>query len=208
MRAVLLAVLIFVCFPSLSHVHAQRKAANKARSAIRLVKDKPSVYITFERKGKREPLDAGEGNEGIWLRLHNNTRWNISFCASGVPKEYGEVGMYYEVEEIPFQESGGSYAQATQEETLAKREKREIPPGHRIGHVCHVYKLPPGKSIVFSVPREHLAENLAIKVAFNYGWENPEDIITGREPEHSVYFYASNLPSVPHDKNNKESRQR
>jgi hypothetical protein len=195
MRAVLFTLLFFVCFPSLSYVHAQRKAANKARSAVRLTKGKPSVYITFERKGKREPLDAGESNIGIWLRLHNNTSWNISFCASGVPEEYGEVGMYYEVEEIPFRESGGSSTQAMQEKTLPKKEKREIPPGHRIGHVCHVYKLSPGKSIVFSVPREHLAENLAIKVAFNYGWEDLEDIISGLEPQHSVYFYATGLPS-------------
>lgn len=199
MKAILFALLFFVCFPSLSYVHAQRKATNKARSTVRLVKDKPSVYITFERKGKRGPLDAGESNVGIWLRLHNNTRWDISFCASGVPEEYGEVGMYYEVEEIPFQESGGSYAQAAQGETLAKIEKREIPPGHRIGHVCHVYKLLSGKSLVFSVPREHLAENLAIKVAFNYGWEESEDSISGLEPHHSVYFYATSLWKVKND---------
>lgn len=194
MRVGLLTLLLFVGFPSLGYVRAQRNAPNKASNAVRLTKGKPSVYITFERRGKRAPLESGESNEGVWLRLHNNTRWEISFCAFGVPEVYGEAGVYYEVEKIPFQESGGSYAQTMQGDTPARRENIEPPIGYRKGHVCHVYKLPPGKSIVFSVPREHLAENLAIKVAFNYGWEESEDIISGLEPQHSVYFYATSLP--------------
>lgn len=194
MKAVLFALLLFICFPA-SYAHAQRKATRQARSSVRLIKNKPSVYITFERTGRREPMEVGETNMGIWLRLHNNTRWGISFCASGVPEAYGEVGMYYEVQEIPFQENGGTYAEDTSGENLAKRGMREIPAGHRIGHVCHVYKLPPGKSILFSIPREHLAENLAIKVAFNYEWEESEDINSCLEPQHSVHFYAPRLPS-------------
>ena len=195
MRVVSLTLLLFVCFPSFSYVHAQRNTTNKATDPVRLIKDKPSVYITFERRGKRKPLESGESKEGIWLRLHNNTRWEISFCAFGVPAAYGEVGMYYEVEEIPFEKSGGETSESTDRETAAKRKPSKPPIGYRKVHACSVIKMSPGKTIMFSVPREHLAENLAIKVAFNYGWEESEDIISGLEPQHSVYFYATSLLS-------------
>jgi len=194
MKVVIISLLVLVSLLSFGYTQSQNKKMRQVGS-VRLAKDKPSVFITFERNGKRKPLETGESDQGIWLRLHNNTRWGISFCGFGVSEEYGEVGIYYDVEEVPFEESGGSYSLPSEKETLDKKEKPETPTGYGSAHLCALTRLPPGKSTVFSVPREHLAENLAIKVAFNYGWEVSEDIISGLEPQHSVYFYATNLPS-------------
>ncbi|MGH9941343.1 MAG: hypothetical protein ACRD9R_03170 [Pyrinomonadaceae bacterium] len=194
MKVVIIGFLVLVSLLPFGYIQSQNKKMRQAGS-VRLVKDKPSVFITFERNGKRKPLEAGESDKGIWLRLHNNTRWGISFCGFGVSEEYGEVGIYYDVEEVPFEKSGGSYSLPSEKETLDKKEKPELPTGYGSAHLCAVNRLPPGKSIMFSIPREHLAENLAIKVAFNYGWEESEDIISGLEPQHSVYFYATSLPS-------------
>jgi hypothetical protein len=40
----------------------------------------PSVYIRYERQGKRTPVHSGESQEGVWLRLRNNTSGAISLC--------------------------------------------------------------------------------------------------------------------------------
>lgn len=92
--------LITLCLIAVS-IDAQQKRVARKGADMRLVKDKPSVYISFERFGEREPLEPGESREGLWLRFHNNTKWPIFLRAFGVPKKLGEVGMYYEIEELP-----------------------------------------------------------------------------------------------------------
>jgi hypothetical protein len=193
MKAILFSIIVLVSVPLLAQAQVKNKRASKDIS-VRLVKNKPSVYITFERYGKREPLEPTESSEGIWLRLHNNTRWELSFCAFGVSKEYGEIGMFYDVEEMPFEESGGSQSNSTEKMPPVRKEKVEPPIGYKQGHACTIVRLTSGKSILFSVPREHLADGLAIKTEFNYGWEDIDDINSGLEPEHNVYFYSTSLP--------------
>jgi hypothetical protein len=64
-------------------------------------RDKSSVYISFIHVGKIEPLETGIGDQHIWLRITNNTRWLIWLDASGVPnKEYGEISLYYTIESV------------------------------------------------------------------------------------------------------------
>jgi hypothetical protein len=50
-------------------------------SSILIRKDRPSVFIEFDRSGKAPPLFEGEKEERIWLRLHNNAQWAIEFCS-------------------------------------------------------------------------------------------------------------------------------
>ena len=54
------------------------------KEKILIENNRPTVYITFERGGKREPIYTSESNQGIWLRLHNNTKWAINFCTQGL----------------------------------------------------------------------------------------------------------------------------
>jgi len=193
MKLLTICLSLVLTLTSPIYTYAQKSKVRRNNVSVRMVKDRPSVYIDFLRKGRSQPLEEGESNERIWLRFVNNTRWDISFCASGVPEEYGEVGMYYEVVKMPYQESG-TYSSEERKNEAKGKEKPEIPVGHRRGHVCHVYRLQSGRCVVFSVPREHLAEDLSIKVEFNYGWEKPDDVIEGLEPQHHVYFYSTKLP--------------
>src|ERR1044072_8087846 len=71
--AILLSVLLMATYSQQAQV-----AANK--ETVSLTNDRPTVYLTFEREGKREPIHPSESNQGIWLRLHNNTKWAINFC--------------------------------------------------------------------------------------------------------------------------------
>jgi hypothetical protein len=140
-------------------------------SAVRLQKNKPTVYIEFERSGNRAPLFASESNKGIWLRLHNNTKWSIVLDMNGVPSEdYGDAALIYDV----------------------LSDRQVIIPDSC--HVCSFNSLGSGHSLLFSIPAEHLSTGRALRIKFSYCWEDSNGVAAGREPEHYVFFYASNLP--------------
>jgi len=128
--------------------------------------------MSFERDGKRVPLLNGESENGIWLRLHNNTTWAIILQMNDVPsKKYGDVDLFYEVL------SGASVVVDLR------------------CHVCSVNKVAPGRSLAFSLPREYLmGKERSIRIGFNYEWEQDKTGSTTLEPEHYVYFYSSQLP--------------
>ena len=140
--------------------------------SMRIVSDKPTVYISLERVGKREPLRNGESENGIWLSLHNNTKWGIILEMNDVPsKKYGDVELFYEV---------------------LSGENMVI---DLRCHVCSVDKVAPGRSLAFSLPREYLVDkDRSIRIGFNYEWEQDNTGSTTLEPEHHVYFYSSQLP--------------
>lgn len=145
----------------------------------RLNKDRPTVYISYERTGSRVPLRKEEGDRGIWLRLRNNTRWKLVLRVGGVPNpSYGNAIVFYEVQRI---------------------EGSGFTPAGYSSHVASVIQLKAGSSIIFSVPQEHLGEGLMIKVRYNYEWElRGGKTVPAREPYHTVSFAASDLPhSVP-----------
>lgn len=170
-------ILVIVAVPGVS---AQTRRPNKQSSEVRLFKDKPGVYISYERSGKREPLHANESDEGIWLRLHNNTKWKIKFPVSGAPETHGEVGMFYTLEVV----------------SDLPDEVTDIPKGNELGHVYSPFEVRSGGSVLFSIPREHLPKGIVLRVRFNYEWEDSDDVFGGREVEHTVSYYASKLPHL------------
>lgn len=146
----------------------------KAPGDVGLRKDKPTVYMEFVREGHREPLANGESDKGIWLRLHNNTKWSIGLNMHGVPSDdYGDASLIYDVL---------SEGQASIEGSC---------------HVCSFNSLGSGRSLLFSVPAEHLSKGGALRIKFSYSWEDPNKVAAGREPEHYVYFYSAQLPKSP-----------
>jgi hypothetical protein len=198
---------------------AQRVKARRAKPNDSV--SKPSVYLSFVRFGKREPLHTEESSEGVWLRLHNNTRWPLVLKAHGgggrifATGNKEEVGMFYGVEEFrerveivmrdaPLEPPPPSLPSGLDPEW----DKRPAPIPPRIEedcpapandwcfHVCSVVSLAPGKSLVFSLPRETLCKNLRVYLVFNYSWEARNGFV-GEAPEHRVYFYGSALLKVP-----------
>lgn len=193
---------------------AQRRGSRRARRDVRISKEHPTVYIGFVRVGKAAG-DEGESDERVWLRFHNNSIWELSLDASGVADEsHDEAKLYYDIEAVPERSESFSISEPIptliplpsgtppQDHSLPKNveieteEDKVVPTGPRC-HVCSVIPLGAGRSILFSVPREHLAKNLVIYVHYNYSWERDKsDGVFARsdEPRHSVSFYASNLP--------------
>jgi hypothetical protein len=161
-----------------------QKGVSKPASP-KIVAAKPGVFITFERFGKRTPVTEGEGTDGIWLRLHNNMRYPISFYIFGLskngylpekPEENTEIGLYYDVVMNP-------------RSITDNRPLPVVPLGYPL-LAAQEFELKAGRSLVFSVPKEHLAEELSIKISYSYSWED-----TGEDnPTHFVYFNSFRLP--------------
>ena len=183
-------------------VHGERVSLNN---------DKPTVYLTFEREGNREPVHASESNRGIWLRLHNNTKWAINFCTLSlyippkvkpIPLADGRsvlglndsvvVSMCHGVEELKRQER--ELVRAGETKTKPSSRKSQLQVGYDTGDVFSSAWLPSGGSVVFSVPHEHLSKDLMIFLRFNYEWEYGDRTLRSGEPEHRVYFRAADLP--------------
>jgi len=197
---------------------AQQPTARAKASSVRVSKQKPTVHITFVRFGRREPRFNNESIEGVWLRVHNNTRWPLTFLGNDwFFDEVQEVRVFYGIERIPEPRDiirisplpvvqppppGSSTGNTSQANASIKPKQEEAndcepPPDDWGMHLVSPITLPPGKSMVFSVPKEALCKNLRIYLKYNYSWERhdryrPFDY----EPEHRVYFEGSELPKL------------
>lgn len=142
------------------------KAQKDTSIPLKIIKTESSVYITFDHKGKKEPLFEGDSENRIWLKLHNNTKLKIFLCQYSVDKEYGDIGIFYEVERFAY---------------FNEYKNEKIPDGYGRADTCNIYILSSGKSVSFSVPSESLSKGLRIKTQFFYGWTGDwkEDIYDG-----------------------------
>jgi hypothetical protein len=121
-----------------------------------------TVYIDILRVGKGKPIYAGDSKERVWLKLVNNTQWSIfidTFEAGTGEAGSNEEYLYYDVEKI-------------KEWQYSKTEK---PLGYKQTDVRGgATELKPGGSINVSVPQNHLAENLKIRIDFRFDWQYVE----------------------------------
>jgi hypothetical protein len=173
---------------------------------VKLETNRPAVYVTFECFGTREPRSEGESNKGIWLRMHNNLRWDLkvpgydlsspSFGTdqtSAIKNQDDQVVLYYDVEETRMRR-GAMLFREVPEKPDAKHPGKapRIPTpsaGYRATDIVHTVRLSSGGSVLFSIPAEHLTKHLAVSFSFDFEWEDSMDQTT-----HRVYFYGSDLP--------------
>ncbi len=157
--------ILFVIFSTVIYLPAQTNKAKKiVKSANLVTKEKvhlnvtkPAVYVDFERLGEEAPIYSDDSKERVYLKLVNNSKWSIYVGVFSYGKD-NKKGLFYDVEkERKF------VGQLDTDE--------EIPMGYRRGHVGSPdSELKSGKSISFSVPRNHLAENLKIRIEFDFEW--------------------------------------
>jgi hypothetical protein len=73
-------IILIALVLSISTVAQSKPQQNLKRKASA---SNPSIFLSFVRVGKRDPLHVGESDKGVWLRLHNNTRWFLVLNAYG-----------------------------------------------------------------------------------------------------------------------------
>jgi hypothetical protein len=175
---------------------AQNNISN-TKENIKINQNQPSVFIKFERFGKRKPVGDDESEDKVWLKLHNNTRWSIYFCIFNLYDKHGneasyenavESGINYQVEKVNKTLVGAGVGNSTTK--FPEEDNLAIPRGMPTIHGCSLYELASGESALFNVEKRELTEKLRIKIKFNYEWETE----TNNSPLHYVYFNGLSLP--------------
>jgi hypothetical protein len=197
MRIRLLAiflVLLVLSAPALT----QNKNCGETSGFV-IDQEKPSVYITFERFGKAndwKEARLGEwsdksaikkGND-VWLRLNNNSCWDITFNTDSlyINKAVvdGKPKMIFGVLE--------DGAIANIQYKIEEQDRKQVTYG---AHGGNVSSLPAGRSVLFGVLREHLENDRSIYVPFQYGWEKKK-FSSNLEPMHRSFFWGYRLEEV------------
>lgn len=187
-----LIYVFFVILLSINNFSAQTNKSEENKEKVRIDQTKPIVYIDFVKLGEEKPLYVNDSKQRVYLKLVNNSKWSIYVNAFVYGDKEEKRGLYYEVER----------------ERLNTRntfDDTEIPTGYRQGDTrSGATEIKSGDSINFSVPRNHLAENLKIRSDFDFEWSRTwmSGFYTKPYPlpEMSVVFLSSNLEKILKDK--------
>ena len=134
--------------------------------------NKPGVYISFLRAATIEPLETGVSDRYLWFRITNNTRWPIWLKMTDVPKAYGDAALSHTIED---------------------------PDKLRLDARCHKCLVNPvasGRSIVFSIPRDHASRDAFMRIKYSFAWERENENDGGSFSAHYVDYSFDYLPKT------------
>lgn len=179
-RPLRLVLLVFCTCISTSAMWAQQRSSKTERSA-KIVATRPGVSLGYLRS-EVGSLGDDPGHHFAWLRMENNMRFPIRFCIyDGSVSPNGQRGPLYEIERVP------NYY------NVESRDSSGVPIG-MVADQCREYVLSAGKRFDFAIVTDKVARDTRLKVSFFFPWEESFAARTGREPQHSVYFYFRDLP--------------
>ena len=160
----------------------------------------PIIYISFEKFGKAiDPMaehmaEAGESarskekGKDVWLRLHNNSKFAISFRTDSM--YLGKRASMYQFPDGSKVLSLVDGAEVSIQYQIAEKDGRSVPYGSDNAFMSW---LAPGRSVLFSARREHLANDRMIYVDFNYDWEKGDRYSYNLAPVHRSEYYGYRL---------------
>jgi hypothetical protein len=64
----------------------------------------------------------------------------------------------------------------------------KAPTVNRVAAVTSRVWLPPNRSVIFVVKREHLAKYLMVYLPYKYEWDGDQNDMVSTEPQHRIYF--------------------
>ena len=147
--------------------------------------------------------ETQESYDAVWLRVRNNSRWPINFDVLSVYvgpivepyklggqwvtsiKDGAEIRVRYRVEaEIAWEQVDTPRGKEHKlVDVKAPIVNRVSPTG-----VTSRVRLPPNRSVIFVVKREHLAKYLMVYLPYKYEWDGDQNDLVSTEPQHRVYF--------------------
>lgn len=165
---------------SLAFVSLISAQTNKPEKII-MDSSKPSVYLEFFRIIKDKSLYIDDSKERVQLKLTNNTKWSIYIYHANYGENEEMKAMYFYTEKI--------------KPDLPTKVSNSYSPIHAGATTS---ELKSGKSVEFSIPRNHLAENLKIRIDYDFEWEDWGNHGENLDykfsmPIHSIYFSHSDL---------------
>jgi hypothetical protein len=159
---------------------------------------KPYVYLQFDHVGPRTPLHEGEPSTGLWLRIVNNCKVPIRVRSYGVTTGDAGIGIFDEV--IPVQQGltvqakSGEIPLSTDENPTQKtpNESSAKMPTRHSAELSSATLVPPGKTLLFSVPRNHVSRDWFLRVKFTLAVSSPS---VGPGPFTELDFFNDQIPA-------------
>lgn len=116
---------------------------------------KPIVYIAFDHAGPRQPVEQGEPDQGLWLRLVNNSALPIEVRANGTATDP-------EMTILP-----DTITRRMVPISMSSAVREKMPRGYSYG-MGTLITIDSGKSLVFSVPANHVSPAWFLQVPFYF----------------------------------------
>jgi hypothetical protein len=173
-KAFVLSICLVFC--SLSFGGSLLQAQTRGAKNFLIDENRPFVYIEFDHTGRGAPWSPDEPPSRIWLHLRNNCRVPIVVLANGVPDDSpkDEVGVMHDVVatrvppmvvqgKIPSMDRPAAASTEDKNESVAE----EMPRGYMID-VGSSVTIMPGKSILFSIPTNHITKRWHIEISFEF----------------------------------------
>jgi hypothetical protein len=208
-------ITLIICVPAVAWTQ-RRKTSIDTRKTVRIDEKKPTIYLEFVRTGtcryaqsstvlSESPCQSNRTDikvdvfEAVWLRIRNNSRWSIELKAGNLYAQFKPFVLQdkrvvsvlpdgFEIDAVYSVEAEQGYERIeTEKGTEYKFIDVKAPYVAPFSVSARVF-LPPGRSLIFAVKREHLTKHLKIFPTYKYEWETSEKDSGFDEPRHQVYF--------------------
>lgn len=167
--------------------------------------NRPYVYLQFDHTGTGVKFSHDEPPKRVWFRFVNNCSVSVLLRTFGVPEgsPKDEVGVIHYVVRDREQPGVIHGVRAVEgDEIPTDRKGTELPPAAEIpmGYdfaVSSAESIPPGKSLLFSVPVTHLSKSWHIEIPYEFdlpSGKGPRQPIRGGEPKMVLIYSAWDLP--------------
>jgi len=167
-------------------------AQNESVRNFVIDQSKPYVYLRFDHIGPRKPIQRGEGNTGLWLRVVNNCHIPIVLASFKMPTGEQGVGLMDEVIETePMLRIFSTPEEEKKEKRREDLHKSKHKPEGYSSETAGVVRLQPGTDALFSVPLNHVDDDWYMRVRFALDLDK-SSIAVG--PFTYLPFYEWNIP--------------
>lgn len=179
----------------------QVTAAQGVSNSFVIDASNPYVYLKFDHVGRRVPLSLSEPHEGLWLRLVNNCR--VPVVVSLYNSGPGGLALFDKI--IP---AGPSLSPPMGKATMGqdgqpiehRNESKSKPPQGYSAEVSSTTSIQPGKSLLFSVPIDHVSSYWYLEVRVTLTPLGSHEV---SEPETPLSFHWLDIPkdvraTLPH----------
>ncbi len=158
------------------------------------------VYLGFDHVGKGVKFSDEEPAQRVWLRFVNNCRMGIVLRTFGAPEgsPKDEVGvMHRVVKDVQFWiRDVEPEPPALNAKDAEPRQEAKMPGGYDFD-LALAKTVPPGKSLLFSVPVTHLSKSWHMEIPYEFDLppgKGARQQIVGGQPSMILRYSAWDLP--------------
>jgi hypothetical protein len=160
------------------------------------------VYLRFDHVGKGVKFSEDEPTQRVWLRFVNNCRVGVVLRTFGPPEGSlkDEVGlMHHVVKDVQFRIHEVEPEPPAINATGTEPKQSATMPGGYYFDLGSAEIIPPGKSLLFSVPVSHLSKSWHMEIPYKFDLppgKGPRPETIGGEPSMVLRYSAWDLPEA------------